>query len=54
MLVLSFYLNLGKLQVVKIYPESVLNGLIKIGGILGLIGVIIAVANILNERRLKT
>ena len=38
----------------KIYPESVWTGLSKIGGIIGIYSVLVAIAKIANEKRLKT
>ena len=41
---MSIYFNLGKMTVVTIFPDSMWNGLIKIGGILGLFGVVVSFA----------
>jgi hypothetical protein len=47
------YLQTGVINEVKIYPDTVLTGLTKIGGIVGLMGLVVAIARILNEKRLQ-
>ena len=53
LLIMSIYFNLGKMTVVTIFPDSMWNGLIKIGGILGLFGVVVSFALKFNQRRLN-
>ena len=38
------------MEIVKIAPETVWNGLIKIGGILGLMGLVVSIARAINEK----
>ena len=52
--VLNVYFQLGKMVVVKISPETVWNGLIKIGGILGILGLVVSIARLINEKNLNT
>ena len=42
------------MSIIKIYPDSVWTGLSKIGGIIGIYSVLLAIAKLANERRLKT
>ena len=51
---LNVYFQLGKMVVVKISPETVWNGLIKIGGILGILGLFVSIARLINEKNLNT
>ena len=44
LLKMSIFLNSGNLNVVTIFPESIWNGLIKIGGILGFFSVIVSLS----------
>ena len=49
---MSIYIDKGKMNIVKIYPDSVLSGLIRIGGILGLIGLVVTLSRMINYNRM--
>lgn len=45
---MNIYLSTGIMNSVKIYPDTVYNGLVKIGGVLGLIGLVVSIAYLVN------
>jgi hypothetical protein len=47
------YIDQAKLNEVAVYPDTFWMGLVKIGGIIGIFSIIVAIAKIANERRMK-